>query len=184
MIFNRLKKRHLLLLISLVLVLTMAVGGTLAYITTQTGAVVNTFTPATTSTGIVEEFNDTVKAYAKISNTGDVPAYIRAQVIVTWKDSQDNVLAETPVLGTDYTLTFPDNTGWFKAGDYYYYSDKVAPNGITGDLLTNGKAYTDRGDYKLSIEVLAQSIQADPAAAVQEAWSAVKVNADGTIGKK
>ena len=46
------------------------------------------------------------------------------------------------------------------------------------------KPYTDRGDYKLSIEVLAQSIQADPAAAVQEAWSAVKVNADGTIGKK
>lgn len=186
MIFKKMKKRNLVLLISLMLVLTMAAGGTLAFLTAQTDSVVNTFTPAKSSADIDEgTFDGSVKQYAKVTNTSEdnVTVYIRAQVIVTWKKGND-VLGETPVAGTDYDITYPSDTGWFKVGDYYYYKDKVAPAASTNNLLTNGKAYKEKGDYKLSIEILAQSIQAEPSDAVEEAWPDVTVNDDGTISKK
>lgn len=186
MIFKKMKKRNLVLLVSLILVLCLTAGGTLAYLTAQTDSVVNTFTPASSSTTIVEEFNDPVKEYAKVTNTSqdNVTVYIRAQVVVTWKDNDGNVLGETPVPGVDYEVTYPDNTGWFNVGDYYYYSEKVVKDASTGNLLTNGRALKNKDGYNLSIEILAQSIQADPADAVVDAWPAVKVDSDGKLTAK
>lgn len=186
MIFKKMKKRNLILFVSLVLVIGLAAGGTLAYLTAKSDSVVNTFTPAKSSTYIDEgKFDGSVKHYAKVTNTSEdnVTVYIRAQVIVTWKKGND-VLGETPVAGTDYDITYPSNSGWFKVGDYYYYKDKVAKDDSTNNLLTDGKAYKDKGDYQLSIEILAQSIQADPASAVEEAWPAVKVDSNGKLIKK
>lgn len=185
MIFKKMKKRNLVLLISLMLVLTLAAGGTLAFLTAQTDSVVNTFTPAKSSTTIVEDFDGALKKSAQVKNTGEVTSYIRAHVIVTWKDSSGKVLSETPVAGTDYDITYPSGTGWFNVGNYYYYSSKVEPGALTGKLLTDGKAFNSKEGYNLSIEILAQSIQAEPASAVEEAWPDVTVNADdGTISKK
>ena len=187
MIFKKMKKRNLILFVSLVLVIGLAAGGTLAYLTAKSDSVVNTFTPAKSSTYIDEgKFDGSVKHYAKVTNTSEdnVTVYIRAQVIVTWKKGND-VLGETPVAGTDYDITYPSGTGWFNVGNYYYYSSKVEPGALTGKLLTDGKAFNSKEGYNLSIEILAQSIQAEPASAVEEAWPDVTVNADdGTISKK
>lgn len=186
MIFKKMKKRNLVLLVSLLLVLCLTAGGTLAYLTAKTGSVVNTFTPAKSSTVIDEgKFDGSVKQYAKVTNKSEdnVTVYIRAQVVVTWKDDDGNVLGETPVRGEDYQVTYPADTRWFKVGDYYYYSEKVVKGDSTENLLTNGKALKNKEGYNLSIEILAQSIQADPTDAVEEAWPAVKVNDDGTISK-
>lgn len=183
MIFKKMKKRNLILFISLILVIALAAGGTLAYLKAQTGPVVNTFTAASSSTTIVEEFDHYVKNNVQVKNTGEVTSYVRAQVVVTWKNG-DNVLGETPVPGVDYEVTYPEKTGWFKVGNYYYYESKVAPDGSTGILLTDGKALKTKGGYNLSIEILAQSIQADPADAVVDAWPAVKVDSDGKLTAK
>ena len=84
--------------------------------------------------------------------------------------------------GIDYEL-YPDSTSqtigyntteWAKIGDYYYYKGKVAPDGETGILFTNCKVkegVTPPEDYTLSVEILAQSIQAGTSdEAIKQAW--------------
>ena len=167
---KRVKKTNkpLALLASLVLVFGVAVAGTVAFLTTHTGDVVNTFTPGEVPNRVVEDFNGSVKKDVAIENTGNVPAYIRAAVVVTWVDGSGNVYGEVPVKGTDYTWT-PGNDGWVEDGGYYYYTSAVAAGGKTGVLftdcqqinLTDGMSPNQPAGYSLSVEILSQSIQAD-----------------------
>lgn len=48
----------------------------------------------------------------KVKNTGNTDAFIRAQIVVTWKDANGNVSATKPVEDTDYTMTL-NTTDWF-----------------------------------------------------------------------
>ena len=83
---KRMKKKSLLLVAGIVLMLTIAIGGTIAYIVTNTQPVVNTFTPGGVPIEINEKFDGTTKSDVTIKNKGNVPAYIRAKIIVTWKN--------------------------------------------------------------------------------------------------
>ena len=79
------RSKRILLLVALVMILTAAIGGTIAYIVTSTSAVENTFTPAEVKTEINETFDGTVKSDVSVANTGEVAAYIRAAIVVSWK---------------------------------------------------------------------------------------------------
>ena len=126
------------LLVSLALLVTVSVIGTVAFLATQSGSVTNTFTLEPVPNEVVEQNNGPVKETVQIRNTGDVPAYIRAMVVVTWAevDASDNptgnVYGSTPVKGEDYTLTWgPDDsqtTGqWIDGKDGFYYFTSVVP---------------------------------------------------------
>ena len=174
---KRLTTKKLCLLIAVLLLSVATVGVTLAYIFTQTTAVVNTFTPSEVTCKINEEMDGTTKSNVKVTNTGDTTAYIRAAVVVTWQDGSGNILGEAPVVSTaensgDYTINF-NTTKWKYNGGYYYYTGKVEAGATTEEALIEScvaSAAAPVDGYTLHVEVIADAIQAEPVDAVEEAW--------------
>lgn len=168
------KKKTILMLAAMALLLTVTVGSTIAYLWTSTPAVTNTFTPASSGTDITEDFKDNVKNTVQIKNTGDVKSYIRAAVVVTWQNENGEVLGEVPVKDTDYSITWT-RAGWtdLQRDGFYYYNTVVEPGKSTGVLFTDCKPLkaAPKDGYTLHVEIIAQSIQAEPISAVQEAWN-------------
>lgn len=173
-------KRSLVLVVSLLALLLVVAGGTLAWLTAQ-DSVSNTFTPAHVTCDVVEEtFDGTKKENVTIKNTSDIPVYIRASIVVTWKDSKGNVYGQLPVAGTDYTISY--GTDWTQQGDYWYCNSEVAVGAKTPVLISSctvkdGAAIPK--DYDLSVEIIAETIQSQPDRAVEDAWG-VTVS-DGTL---
>ncbi|MBQ1234273.1 MAG: hypothetical protein IIX77_01445 [Oscillospiraceae bacterium] len=127
------------------------------------------------------------KEDVKIKNTGDTDAYIRVALVVNWMNDKGNVWGTKPVEGTDYNMTLDLANGWSKGSvGYYYYNTKVAKDQLTpilideANVLKAGPVGTDGTQYYLSIEIVAEAIQADGIAAeygAQEAWQrAAKAN--------
>lgn len=157
------------LLVALAVVLCAVVGTTVAYLFDKTDSITNTFTPANVTTEITEEFDNKVKNNVKVTNTGDVDAYIRAAVVVTWQDDDGNVYPTAPVEGTDYTVIWTMD-GWKEKDGYYYYTKVVEQGKSTGILLTSCKPVEGKAPegYHLVVEILASAIQAE--SAVTDAW--------------
>lgn len=189
-----------------VLLLTVAVGTTLAFVFTNTDPVENTFKPSKVACAVVENINDTEtkevvsgspdnivitkKSDVKIKNTGDTDAYIRVAIVVNWASADGTkVWAMKPVLDTDYTMTLDLTNGWVKGADgYYYFTSAVKPNELTNVLITNatqivaGPVGTDGTQYYLSIEIVASAIQANGisgATSALDAWKAAETSASG-----
>lgn len=163
--------RPVLLALSLVLVLGLSVGGTLAYLVTSTGPVTNTFTPGEVKTEIEEQFKNDVKENVKVKNTGTVDAYIRAQIVINWVDDEGNIVAD-PGEGADYRLDM-GSSEWIKGTDgFWYYTEKVEAGGTTFNLIDSCKVTTpaDAG-VGLQVTILSQAIQAEPAQArIDAGW--------------
>ena len=171
--------KSFLLLASLALIVTAVIGTTMAYLVSDTPTVTNTFTPARVDSYVDERFNGTTKENVKIKNTGDIEAYIRAKVVITWQNDQKQISAEQPKLGEDYqildtygkvTNILPANSGWVPYGDFYYWTSKVAPQASTGNLIDSIKQIAKKDGYNLHVEILAEAIQAEPINAVKDAW--------------
>lgn len=171
-------KRLATLLVFLLLVLGVAVGGTVAFLSTSTGSKVNTFTPSEVTCEVTETFKNNVKSQVAVKNTGDTTAFIRAAINVTWMSNQDaanqTVSAKVPVKDKDYSITFAKNTNWIKGADgYYYYQLPVDPQGSTGELIEECKLQENASvpdGYHLSVEIVASAIQSAPDSVVQSMW--------------
>ena len=160
-------------------VLGLTVGGVAAYLSTSAGSVENTFAAAApTDPVIVETFTENaslVKENVRV-NVGDpgYAVYIRAAVVVTWRDDAGNVLAQTPVKDTDYTISMGE--AWF-AQDGFWYCKTMVNSGDSPVLINECTVTAQKGDYHLHVEIIAQTIQAlgttdgdAPIPAVQDAW--------------
>ena len=167
------KRKQLAAIVALVLLLCAGVGGTLAWITAQTNAVTNTFTPAEVTSWVDETFDGSKKEDVAIKNTGDIPAYIRAKVVYNWADSKGNVYAQ-PVTSSDYTIE-QGSAKWELIDGYYYYKEAVGAGSKTENLIKSITPDEDAAPegYKLQVTILAEAIQSTPADAIKEAW---KVN--------
>lgn len=156
--------RPVLLALSLVLVLGLSVGGTLAYLVTNSGPVTNTFTPGEVKTEIKEPgWDGTVKENVTIKNTGDVAVYIRAAIVANWVDADGNIIAPA-TKGTDYT-NFNSDNGWVERDGYYYWTSSVAVGGSTGNLIDSCQPIANakpEGADHLQMDILSQAIQAEP----------------------
>ena len=174
---SRESKKSLTALIALILIVCLAVGGTVAFIVTQTQAVKNTFTPSDVTVDIQEEFNGSIKKNVNVKNTGDTDAYIRVKLVTYMADSEGNPIAENASIPY-----FVPGSDWFhcESDDTYYYRKPVAPNGTTSDLIGSEGITLINGQV---VEVLAEGIQSVPVNAVEEAWPAVKV-VDGVLQEK
>ena len=170
--------RTALVLAAVVLVLGAAIGGTVAWLATNTPGLTNTFTPGEVKCTVEEKFDGKTKSGVQIKNTGNTDAYIRAKVVVTWKDKDGNVYGgATPVEVTDYTISY-NATDWSEVDGYWYCKQPVAPdepNNLTPVLISSASPVAGKAPegYALSIEILAEAIQSSPANAVQEAWGYV-----------
>ena len=171
------KKAVILLILTVALALG-AVGGTLAFIVTYTHSLTNVFTPANLDISITGE---------KIKNTGDVPMYVRAAVVVNWVD-ENAIVANAPKVGEnyDYTIEFNTDGGWFQASDgFWYYKDPLPAGDSAPELIKGVTQKNTTSSYTLSVEILSAGIQAAPTEAVEKAWLAVEVADDGvTLQKK
>ena len=164
-------------MVSLLLVMTIGVGATAAFLMDSTGALVNIFNPSKVSCEVTETFDGKVKSDVSIKNTSNSPAYIRAEVIVTWQDADGNIYGKKPLEGTDYSVSYLTGDGtWFKADDgYYYYPNPVPADAATPVLIAECKPLADApaAGYYLCVEILAEAIQAKGMGAnsAQDAWS-------------
>ena len=158
-----------LLILSLLVVTTVTVGGTVAYLTTKTEPVTNTFTPSKVTGEVTEEFDGTVKKNIQVENTGDIAVYVRVK-LVTYRvnDAGDHIGGVATIPG--FTL----GTDWVEYNGYYYYTVPVEPGNSSSSLTDeNGitlQKYEDADGGKQVIEVMAEMIQSVPDTAVKEAW--------------
>ncbi len=174
------------------LIATLAVGGTLAWLSAYTQPVKNTFVMGTVPPQVTENFeNHRVKEDVAVTNTGNIPAYIRVALVCTWQDDNENVVGEPASLdnltidwGTEGSSGTADNpgNGWIKIGDYYYYTQPVAAGTTTPNLIDSATVKDDpaTNGYHMNLQVIADSIQANPTSVVEEQWG-VSVGSDGNI---
>lgn len=167
------------LTVALALILTVAIGGTIAWLVTQTDGITNTFQPSEVTCAVEEDFDkDTgVKENIKVKNTGDIDAFIRVKLVTYRTNDKGQHIGGTADLTTQLTL----KAGWVKYGDFYYYTKPVAPNAYTG-ILTDAitlESYTDADGGHQAIDVMAEAIQSVPEKAVGEAWG-VKIT-EGSV---
>lgn len=162
-------KRLSTLLLSVILVVTIAVGGTVAYLVTQDAPITNTFTPSHVTCKVDENFDGKTKTNVNVTNTGDTEAYIRVK-LVTYRVNKNG----QHIGGTATIPPFDPGTNWFEYGGYYYYTLPVKPNEQpTSDLIgsiTLESPYTDADGGKQVIEVMAEAIQSAPAEAIGKSW--------------
>lgn len=179
---KRNKKNTVLAVLMIALLLLGAVGGTLAYLKTQTDTVTNVFEPAKVPSEVEENFDGSTKSNVTIRNNGNVPAYIRADIVVTWKDSDGNIYPKNPVAGTDYTISL--GSDWEEVGGFYYYKNTVEAGKTTTNLIVSCSPVEGKAPdgYSLNVEILGQAIQAEGmgATSAQDAWT--KAAATGSTG--
>ena len=184
-IFNGSGGRKTALILSLCLIFALAVGTTFALLKADTEPVTNTFTAAESGTHIDEELDGNQKKSIVVQNIGTAVSYVRVKLVMNWVDGDGNVSATPVNITVDY-----DNTNWFEQDGIYYYTKPVAPvgakpNNVTTNLLkTPITQDTAPEGYHLEVTVLAESIQAAPSAAVEGAWTAVKVGDNGNLTAK
>lgn len=197
--WNRLPKRNIVVTVLAVVLGLSVVGGAIAWLV-QSDFKVNAFDIGKVEIEINEDFNDehTVKQNVTVTNEGSVPAYVRAQVNIYWVDANGNQLWETPSPATDsdtgdYTIegNLPADTGWDQGTDgLYYWTTPLEPKEKT-EMLINKIEQTDEqlakynDGRKLVVDIAVQSIQYEPADAVNEAWGVtVETDADGNASLK
>ena len=152
--------RTAVLLIAVLLLITTAVGSTAAFLVTKTEPVEEAFAYAQVSCQVTDTMG--------VKNTGTAQAYIRASYAVNWLDGEGIIAAVTP---EGYSYDLEKGIQWEEGGDgYFYYPYPVDPGGETPSLLTCSAPYPEYPGYTLSVEVVAEAIQSNPAEAAEEAW--------------
>lgn len=181
-------------LLALLLLTVCGAGGALAYLKLSGGHAENSFLAAPSVAPTIEEtFDQQEKRDVRVSvgETG-YSVYVRAAVLITWKNQEGYVLAEHPSLARhEYEVTYElTEYGWFLGPDgFYYYHVPVESGGQTSALIQSCKplAKAPEEGYALDVEILVQTIQAagetdgsNAVPAVTNAWG-VTVQADKSI---
>lgn len=179
--------------VSLILLLTVAIVGTVAFLAAVDGPIHNLFNPAEITTSVEETLEGTTKKNVSVKNTGDAVAWIRAAVIVTWQNEAGNVYGTVPIEGTDYEINMNvvDENGWLLGEDGFYYwympveSVKENANNCNTGILINECEYIGNAPegYFLNVEIIGSGIQSEPEKVYSDEWepSSKLQNNDGKL---
>lgn len=153
------RKRRVALILSLALILTASIGGTMAYFMDSEWSISNFTVGKVSCTVDVADDNCSVK----VTNTENVPAYVRVAVVANWvSDTDPNAIHYTQPqvgVGSDAGWTYNSVDG------FYYYNASVGANqAVTLPIYVTGTA---PDGYKVQIQALAEAIQSNAAA---DAW--------------
>ena len=168
--------RNTALCLALFLLLGLAIGGTIAYLSSASTSVVNDFVPANVEIDIQEKFNENnnnIKEEVIIENKSNIPVYIRVALVGNWVDANGKICIN-PTSNPLSVLTLGDS--WKLGTDgFYYYTKSVAVGDKTSDLLGSGiELKKDNDGCSYQLEVIASAIQAqgdnDSASAISDAW--------------
>ena len=180
---KRRSKKTGMLFLSLLLVIGMVVGGTVAWLSTKSATITNTFLPSKVACEVTESFDGRtgVKSNVNVKNTGDIDAYIRVK-LVSYRTND----AGQHIGGTAELPAFDLGEGWVEHGGYYYYTKPVKPNqkpeaDLTNEMTLKGNCDGADGGHQ-AIDVMAEAIQSVPENAVQAAWGeGFSIDADGSL---
>lgn len=179
------KGRLTAMAIATVMLLALAIGGTVAWLSTKGAPITNTFNPSKVACEVTEKFDGStgVKSNVNVKNTGTINAFIRVKLVTYRTNDQGQHIG-----GTATIPTFKTGDGWVKSGDYYYYTLPVAANGGTPANPLIGESgialikYTDADGGKQAVDVMAEAIQSVPEDAVKAAWGeGFSIGADGSL---
>lgn len=193
------KKKIFIVVFAAIVIAAILVGAVYAALQGKTATPVdNKMSAATDLTAkVTETFDDELKedVSVDVGNPG-YSVYVRANIVVTWKNANGDVYAKLPVEGTDYTLSL--NTAaptaqklWFKGQDGFYYYTSPVVSGKT-EVLINSCSLKDGvvppEGYQLSVEVVAQTVQykgttdTGEIPAVKDAWGVTLSEGPVTAG--
>ena len=168
-----------------------AVSGSLAWLISAPGPVVNEFTPGEVTIQVDETFDGSTKSDVSIENTGNVPAYIRVALIPAWVDDKGNIAAK-PVsleLNDDCNIAWgKDGNGyeadWFIGSDGFYYCKTVInPGDYTPILIKSCTVKDGEHKYDFELQIIASAVQSLPTSTVETVWPVV-VDPDGRLANK
>ena len=135
-------KSRMIMWVSILALLVVAVGGTLALMFTRANSVTNTFTVGAVDTEINEVLTDGNKQVS-IKNYGTAPAYVRARILVSGVDPDNVVVTNTEGLpenldATTVYLVMDNQDVWQQNGNpgpdgYYYYCRVLQPAEANGN---------------------------------------------------
>ena len=165
--------RMVVMIVAAALLLTMAIGGTMAWLSDKTDGVKNTFTPSKVTCEVTENFRNNEKTKVNVKNTGDTEAYIRVK-LVTYRTND----AGDHIGGTATIPPFTLGENWVLHTDgYYYYTLPVksgeSPAANLAESITLTGSYTDADGGHQSLDIMAEAIQSGPAEAVGASWGVV-----------
>lgn len=148
-----------MLVLSLLLIIAIAIGGTIAYLSTNTNAIENAFELSNVSCEVSENFNGTIKSDVNVTNTSNIEAYIRVKLVTYRVNNEGNRIG-----GTATIPDFTPGAGWVLRDGYYYYTKAVAAGekpetNLINSIQLEGK-YSDADGGRQVIEVMAEVIQA------------------------
>ena len=171
------------MVIATVLLLALAIGGTLAWLSTKDAPIQNKFLPTKVTCEVTEKFNGTTgkKTDVNVKNTGTIDAFIRVKLVTYRTNDQGQHIG-----GTASLPSFDLGANWVKYGDYYYYTKPVAPNQTPETNLTDSMtlvgSYMDTDGGKQAVDVMAEAIQSVPEDAVKAAWGfGFSIGSDGSL---
>lgn len=159
------------MVIATVLLLALAIGGTLAWLSTKDAPIQNKFLPTKVTCEVTEKFDGStgVKSNVNVKNTGTIDAFIRVKLVTYRTNDQGQHIG-----GIASLPAFTLGTDWVKYGDYYYYTKPVAPKQEPETNLTDSMtligSYMDTDGGKQAVDVMAEAIQSVPEDAVKAAW--------------
>ena len=171
-----------LTVLAVVLIGGVVTAGTIAYLQ-QEAKLVNEFDAGKVEVSVDENFEENIKTDVRITNKGNVEAYVRAKILVYYVAEDGVVLGETPVLGTDYTMEMGDQANFIEVNGVYYFTKPLPANASTDVLIQRCEEQTSVKGRTLVVDVLGEAIQAHPDA-VNDAWGEDVVVKDGKLEKK
>jgi len=155
------------------MILLSTISITTAYLIT-TNTLTNAFIIGKIEPEIVEIFkvNEKVKEDVQFKNSGNVPIYVRAAIVISWKDANGTTIEIEPIENVDYSINFSTSENWLYSDDgYYYYKNPVDVDEVTDILIDKCVQQEEYEDRILEVSIAVQAIQAEPTKAVQEAWN-------------
>lgn len=194
---NRKKARRIVIcaVVAVLLVAAVTAGSVVAYLkTTATNSVENEFSTAVeVDPTINETFDGTVKQNVSVNvgDTGGYAVYVRAAIVITWKNGEDgSVLGQPPVEGDEYDYEIVLGENWFKKDNFYYCKTPVESGDDSPVLIElvklNSGVTSPESGYTFNVEIISQTIQAagktdsGSVPAVTDAWD-VDVDANGHL---
>lgn len=145
---------------ALVLIIGVAAGSTMAYLTDESAALSGSYTAGVVACEVQSDYS--------VKNTGNVAAYVRVTLV------QNYVNAEGNVCSAHEPITPANPAGWVYQDGFYYYTQILdtqilAPDNATVPAASSDLPPADDG-CTVKTTLIAEAIQAEPAYAVIKAW--------------
>lgn len=134
------------LILALALILCVAIGGTVAWLTHQ-ASITNTMVPGNVPVEITESISGKTKNQITLTNRGNVQAYLRVAVI-------SNALEDGVIKPGTSSYSITPNSNWQQLSDGYYYYKGIVEPGASVDLLGTAIGFSNS-----EVVVMAQTVQ-------------------------